>query len=230
MLIKIWLPEDYYGAEESKSRRRKSVDIFPGFTTLVGPNGAGKTTYLHQIRDFCKEMKYPVIYYDNLSDGGQNSMSAALWSGRNSFLANLATSSEGENIVQNLGEFAQKVGSTMYRQRNKPEPVFILLDGLDSGLSIDRLLQVKAQFVNFILDIENEQSAHDTYIISTANNYELVVGSTAINVLTGKPISLKTYNAFRKFILKNCKEDIGRDEKALSEAKELKSRSTESTD
>lgn len=53
------------------------MTINPGVTVLVGCNGIGKTTFLRQLRNKLKKSDIPYIEYDNLHDGGNNSVSEA---------------------------------------------------------------------------------------------------------------------------------------------------------
>ena len=76
---------------------------------LLGRNGMGKTTLIHQIRDQLKEKGIPFVAFDNLKDGGHQSVSAASFYNDFEFMATALASSEGENIVLNLGKLNLKI-------------------------------------------------------------------------------------------------------------------------
>lgn len=96
--------------ETEKVYKRRSFELNPGITILVGCNGAGKSTMLRYIFSKLKKENIPYEFYDNLSDGGNQAMSAAGFYGDMDLLVNLATMSEGESIVMNYTQFAVKIG------------------------------------------------------------------------------------------------------------------------
>lgn len=228
MEFSIWLPKDYYGYEKANRRpRARKITINPGYTALVGPNGSGKTTFLRQIAAKCREAGYTVVYYDNMSDGGNSSMQRALMDSRIDFLSQLALGSEGEGIFANIGELASKIGRACYNARGRT-PVFVLMDGIDSGLSIDKIQVVRKDLIDFAINVERQNGNDNLYIICTANNYELSKGAAQLNVCNTKYVNLDTYTKFSRFIISNSehKEELGYvTKKKVSKTKGSKSRS-----
>ena len=108
----------------------------PGYTALVGPNGAGKTTLLLQLEEIAKERGYEVFHYSNLRDGGENARQQYLREDSLDYLATSVCSSEGEQLVLNFGKIAGKIGGLVRKSVENDTPLFILLDGLDSGASL----------------------------------------------------------------------------------------------
>lgn len=108
--------DPYWYGKNIKLYKKKSIEINPGITVLVGCNGAGKTTLMEQMKMELK--KAGVLYqsFDNLSQGDSTSRSAALHENDFTFLATSTCSSEGENIILNIGKQAQKIGNFV-RQR-----------------------------------------------------------------------------------------------------------------
>lgn len=223
MEFRILLPKHYYG-EAGTRGRVKTIEINPGYTALIGPNGAGKTTFLRQIEEQCNARgDCIVIHYDNMSDGGDKSMQRALMSSNISFVAQMALSSEGEGIYANICELATKIGGTCSRARGK-KSVFVLLDGMDSGLSIDKIMNIRKNLIDFAIDIETEHGGSNLYFICTANNYELAKDAAQLDVCTAKYVNLTTYAKFVKYIMKNSKhkEELGYGKAKISKTEKTK--------
>lgn len=78
---------------------------------------------------------------------------------------------------------------------------FLLLDAVDSGYSIDNVIELKELFKLILKDSE-EHDVH-TYIIVSANEYELANSENCFDVANGKYITFANYEEYRKFILKS---------------------------
>ena len=202
---------------------KKEFEFKPGVTVLVGCNGCGKTTLLHQIKDYLKSKKVPVVSFDNLHDGGSNARSAAAAMNDFTFLATASFSSEGENIVMNVGRLAQtlrpfiQTGESQDRgdrlckafaravwgdqeEPEVPNERWILLDAIDSGLSVDNIVDIKEYLFKTILeDAENTT----VRILVSANEYEICRNEQCMDVHTGNYRTFSGYESYRKFILKS---------------------------
>lgn len=215
------LVKDYY--EDGISLYKKeTITITSGITVLVGCNGIGKTTLLHQIRDRLKEYKIPYILFDNLKNGGSNSISKASFYGDFGFMATAMCSSEGENIVMNMGNLAARLGKFIKDGEDSEEKVriklaksirelngdtiedikipkerWILLDAVDSGLSVDNIVDVKEQLFKTILKYNY---GNDIYIVISANEYEMARGEQCFDVYNGKYLIFKDYEEYRKLV------------------------------
>lgn len=215
-MLKIRTWRDPYDAGFSTTRL-KEIEFKEGLTVLVGCNGIGKTTLLMNIREFCKEQDIPVLSYDNLKDGGLHAMDSAMYHGDTGLFGALYSSSEGESIKINFGThigkireflkigFCNRLGDKVSKIMGRETPVkdkrrVILFDGIDSGLSVDAVVEVK-QIFDLIL--KDSQAAHvETYIIVSANEYELARNAACFNTAMGKYIELPDYEAYRSFVLK----------------------------
>lgn len=201
--------------------------INPGLTVLVGCNGAGKTTLLNNIEEQLKREKVPCYSYDNLHEGGSNSVGNALLYENISLVAYLMTASEGEQIQENFGtmlenvhEFLQtgKINTKENRilnvfqslldskenEDNESELInerWLLLDAIDSGLSVDAVVNV-IDVLNFILK-DAKRMGVKLFIVITANEYELCRRNKCFDVNSGQYIEFKDYEDYRKFILKS---------------------------
>lgn len=218
MKIKTW--RDPYDAGFSPTRS-KEIELKPGLTVLVGCNGAGKTTLLLNLEEVCKKNNIPYILYDNLSDGGSNAMGMLFSSGDYNGAAYLFSASEGECIKNNLGrkagtfnEFIENgfVNDRQYRlmkafsSDKKDDEIesmdrVMLFDAVDSGLSVDSVVEVKDLFNQILNDYKD--SDKNLYIIIAANEYELARNADCFDVNTGKYIRFKNYEEYRAFIIKS---------------------------
>lgn len=221
--IKTWRnPYD----EGFSTCRRKEVEFKPGLTVLVGCNGSGKSTMLENIKEELHKEKIPMSFYNNEHDGGSNSIGESVFLGDINFAATAWTSSEGENITLNLSKIASKwrnfilTGevndvSTKFAKSfreacdidNKKitsKKRFILLDAMDSGYSIDNVIEMKSLF-DLVLE-DSEKMGMETYIIVSSNEYELACDTDCFDVTEGKYINFSSYEDFKKFILHTRKK------------------------
>jgi len=221
MKVKIW--RDPYDCGVNITKKRE-IDFPTGLTILVGCNGAGKSTLLHNIKEFCGSNNFPCIGYDNLHDGGHHSLSTALYFGNFSEGSLLLSSSEGECVKINasrflngLKEFVQNgfeedfgyrfakhgLGVDLAENLNKDVRV-ILLDALDSGLSVDSLVELREALDALNSDIEN--TGLEYYLFVTANEYELTVNHRCLDVESGQFVTFSDYNDYRNFIVNSRKK------------------------
>lgn len=221
MNVKTW--RDPYEAGFSPTKP-KEIDIQPGLTVLVGCNGAGKTTLLLNIKDHCKKNDIPCLSYNNLHDGGSNAMSSLFYFGDYAGGADLFTSSEGEGIKINIGmksstykEFIQNgyVNDRQYRLKRAfmedfdenvvdviecKDRVF-LFDAVDSGLSVDSVVEIKDLFDLMLED--NKDLDRNIYIVIAANEYELARNADCFDVNAGCYVKFSDYEEYRNFIIKS---------------------------
>ena len=181
--------------------RKGTIELQPGVTVLVGCNGIGKSTLIKQLEYQFKQDGTRFISFNNLRDGGSHARSRASFYGDFAFLANSMCASEGENINMNLVRFTQQLRYFVSQYRTAPE-LWMLLDAVDSGLSVDNILDLKDMFKAFIED----NPTSDVYIVISANEYELARGEQCFDVLRGNYKTFRTYEAYRKFIIKTREE------------------------
>ena len=168
----------------------------PGITVLIGCNGSGKTSLINQLREKLISNHIPYTNYNNYIDGGFQAITNSLFNGdMNSFLP-ASVSSEGENISQNVAKVFKDIGSMIRTYKNADE-MWILLDGVDSGLSID-LIDDFVKGLNFVLKDNRDK---DIYVIVSANQYELTINNPCFSVMDMKYIDINSYDDFKKIIL-----------------------------
>lgn len=181
---------------------KNTVTLEPGVTVLVGCNGYGKSTFIKTIKRCLDNEKIKYVSYDNLHDGGFKSISKALFDRDYTFGATAYCSSEGENIMMNIGKIAGKIGD--YIRCVDQNEYFILLDAVDSGFSVDNIEEVKIYLFKTILDDCTKQNK-TVYIIVSANEYEMCLDERCFDIYNGVYKEFKTYNAYRNFILRTRK-------------------------
>jgi len=190
----------YMYDDKTKIFKKKTVTIESGVTVLVGCNGFGKTSFLKCIKKCLNDEDLKYIWYDNLHDGGHNSISKALFNQDFTFGATAFCSSEGEQIAMNLQKLSQNIGWYINNTPDQNE-LFILLDAIDSGFSVDNVQDVKKYLFAPLAQL-CAKNGKTVYIIVSANEYEMVRGERCFDIYTGKYREFKTYNAYKNYILR----------------------------
>lgn len=201
--MQIRLTRDYYKDDEFIYEKGR-VDFLPGLTVLVGCNGSGKSTMLIQIKNQCDKRHVPVLYFDNLKQGGSNALQAAGFYGDMDFVMEGLISSEGENINMNLGKFASKMGGFVAGHQDSNQLVF-LMDSIDSGLSVDNIIDLKKQLFKTVIE-DCKSKGVEVYIIVAANEYELANGEQCLDVVNCKYVDIKTYEDFKNVVIESRKK------------------------
>lgn len=218
LTIKTW--RDPYESGFSPTKPTQIV-LEPGLTVLVGCNGAGKTTLLCNIRDEMKRQNIPCHFHNNLNEGGSNAVSEAFYFGNISLGAGLWSSSEGEAIKINFGVMSAKIKRFLEdgffdTRKNRMAEIFrekdeekksvcnkrvLLFDAVDSGLSVDSVVEIKSVFDLILQDAK--ALGVEVYLVISANEYELARGERCFDVNDGKYLEFADYEAYRYYILKS---------------------------
>lgn len=205
--FKIYDGKEWYNTDDKIKMYKKRFACFkPGITVLVGCNGSGKSTLMDQMRNYINDRDdILLLKYDNQNDGQRSTMQSNLIYGNMSELATQVMSSEGENIVINMNNLAAKIGFYMFNKyKNDPDykKFVILLDAVDSGLSIDNMIYLKNFFNNVLKDATDDKPV---YIILSTNSYEFARDMPCYDLMEGEYITFKDYEEYREFILKTAK-------------------------
>lgn len=194
--------EDYY-AEGWKLYNTTIFTIDPGVTVLVGCNGSGKSTLLRFIDRQLEDEKIPHLFFNNLCDGGNHSMNKALFYGNMDFVMQNAMASEGERIFNNICQIASRCGRSIRASKQEgANEFFLLLDAIDSGFSVDNIVDIKKNLFNVLIE-DAHNNGITPYIIVSANEYELARNEKCLDVYTGKYVEFSSYDEYREFIIKS---------------------------
>ena len=140
-------------------------------------------------------------------------------------------SSEGENIINNVGfrtqaikryinEYKVRDFRQMYDNPIEINKRFILLDAVDSGVSIDSIIQIK-DFLNFLIEDCNDNNPEiELYIIISTNNYEMTNGMRCLDARTCSEISFESYDDYKDYIMTSYRLKIERYNKINEMTKE----------
>ena len=213
----------YYGDREIY--KRATVDINTGPTVLIGCNGSGKSTLIFIIKEALERNNVPFLYYNNLNEGGNYSMQNALVNQDFDTLSSLALASEGEQITMNICNKGKemfrflKTGLTdkdrkfmlfsraldgkitKFETRENSNERWFLFDAIDSGYSIDNVMDFKEYIIKPLM-VEAEKQNKEAYFIISANEYEMCVDFPCFNVVYGKYVNINSYEDYKKQILK----------------------------
>jgi len=199
MSRKFNLSQNPFG--DCKIYKNSEITIEPGVTVLVGCNGVGKTTLLRLLKDSLKKENIPYVSFDNRIEGGGHAMSKAAFVEDFDLVANLATASEGEQIMINLGEKAASIGRFVISHKELDE-IWVFMDAVDSGFSIDNVVDLKEYLFNTILS-DCKVRGKTVYIVCTANSYEMCNGENCFDVTESKYIRFDNYDEYKRFIVLN---------------------------
>ena len=186
---------------------------------VIGCNGSGKTTLLEQIaqhltyNDYfeCEAMENP---FSNIFGNKKEKKGFLVnftkdfdivTSFQNAILEQFSTStvSTGESLNYRFSIAAQVLGKYINEAITKQLPIVILYDDCDVGTSIDMQDDI-IDFIRFLdKDLTDRKIKH--CIVLTANSYELCKTFKCIDVTTFKEKTFKSYEGYKKFVLRSRK-------------------------
>lgn len=219
--MEIWLHSN------PKYTKRESIpikyNINPGITMLIGPNGSGKTTALSQLRslfstedDLVKKWNkleindsirdlYSSYLYDNVYE---ETFTKSTWGATDHIdrVAQTFENSEGQNMYDYLYYKINEIGQAVTKAiKNNKKGILLLFDGLDSGLSLDVINEIRKSVLEFIIKTEKKRSNLEVYIICSANSYEFCNNYDCIDVTNQKHITFTNYTDYEKYFVKEDK-------------------------
>lgn len=192
---KFTLSNTWYG-DNDNIFKNNTLEVNTGITVLVGCNGIGKTTLLQQIGKNLKDNDIPVCSYNFFEDDEKIMRQKYLENGETRKLANFVTSSEGERIIYIAYDLFYKIGRMINKNPNSKE-YWVLVDAIDSGLSIDGIIEIK-ESIEWVLE---ENKDKDVYFLISTNSYEFARQEKCLMVENGKHTRFFSYEDYRNYIL-----------------------------
>lgn len=205
-----------------------TVTITDNVTIFAGPNGYGKSSLVAMMKEALKQQDYkefhlmsrgnpfkcfailgeedkPVtkgfLAYDAKYDNYGNILGSQLFLQEFDIAGTMMAASEGQNKLITMGKLFDQVKEIKEKSENKDlEQIIILVDGIDSGLSVDMI-----QFIMSTLPLKIQQVERlglECIIIFTTNNYEMCRNRTIIDPITFKETKYESYEEFRNDMLR----------------------------
>lgn len=211
--------KNYYNENQTLYKSNKLVLQANKVYCLVGCNGLGKSTILHQmIYDHHNSLNKTAFDIDSIIN--PYSLMGNLKKDKEDYkefyiLLNSQTyptryqvedndaysifgkfKSKGENTIHNLSPSLKSIFNVVKTLKDKE--VYILLDDLDVGVSIDVLIEL-SQVINR-LELLLKDLNINYYIVITANSYELAKRFKCIDTITMEEVSFKSYEDYLKYV------------------------------
>jgi energy-coupling factor transporter ATP-binding protein EcfA2 len=183
-----------------------TFDFAEGLTVLTGCNGSGKSTLLEELHKYADEHNIPNYLYDarksqeNLGREFQNNGDIDVIT--QCIAHNME--SEGENLHSSFGYFLTAIG-TVVRLAKPGDDIIIMIDGIDSGVSINLIRDIKDFLLNTMLAKENIPADTHMYVIVSANSFELARDCDCIDVSTAKHKTFNNYDEYVDYIVESAK-------------------------
>lgn len=158
---------------------------------LIGPNGTGKSMTLLALEEDLKNKKINYVRYTTKHNDIVNSTTP--WASSDEYVNALvcAFHSEGERMDDSINSWANK--KLVPTLLNNTEPLYVIFDEIDSGLSFDRL---KIQLEDLCSIIKYEKAKNrELHYIFTCNSfemYEVLTDYSLMNKYTFKTIFVPT--------------------------------------
>ena len=223
-----------YGSEG----REGHVDIeFGHVYALVGCNGLGKSTLIRQIcqdsdtslcnfahnlmADYDGRSAFARLFSDPSEEGKEPSTfylpvdrrSSARGFGEEALIAEISSNfmSTGEALAHDLGPCLAIIRKELPRLKGKE--IYVLLDDLDVGVSLDAIADERRVIGQIARDLEANGTRYA--ICVAANSYELAKGLECISCADLSPVSFGSYDEYREFILSTRRWKDARDAKNI---------------
>lgn len=146
-------------------------EITSPITILFAPNGCGKTTTLKHLSAQAKKQNITVVDWNTSADDYKRILGSPVHvQEQQSEAMSLWNRSEGEQISKNMSMWAdEKFLPKIWADR---EPILILFDETDSGLSYDRMLHTLSCLINIVgMELNRKR---DIKMVFSSNSYEML--------------------------------------------------------
>ena len=108
----------------------------------------------------------------------------------------------------NMGNIAREMGS-LTRKHPDAKELWFLLDAIDSGLSIDNVVDLKEYLFKTVIEHNKDK---DVYLVVSANAFEMCRGEKCFDTYLCKYVDINSYEEYRDFILKSRERKDKREE------------------
>ena len=203
-----------------------SVEIPEGLTVITGCNGSGKSTLLYDIEGKYKaNHDWYIVSYREKEDGRGNSMSSYLYMGDYRAIASVFGASEGEAVFRNYANKVYQEIATFrdtkiinknpeknallrykYVRMDKSKNLLVILDGIDSGVSLDMTIDIKNFLHTILEDLHTRIPEIPVYILVSSNSWEFCEGERCLDARSLKFREFSSYEEYRKYILDSRKK------------------------
>lgn len=215
---KVKLVKDFYG--ERNIQLKSSFELEDNsINCLVGCNGSGKSTFIKNLKYYLmnkvKEVNKIVLGYDF-------SIEANKEENKDLYIEIDKNTNPKENITQlidfdindvrrnfmSTGEnFTDRIATAFgylkqIIKQNKGKSLYLVLDDIDVGLSIDTLESLKRVLDLVCRDCKENNITY--YIFLAVNSYYFTRFYKCIDVNNLKYVKFETYEAYEKFVLKSA--------------------------
>lgn len=156
-------------------------------TILLGPNGSGKSMSFRLLESYFKNNNIECLTYSNK----RNDIVDTCF---NFDIRKLicAFHSEGERIKDSIYEFS---GSHFVNKLlSNEKDIYVLIDELDSGLSIDSLLNIISEYIQVITLEKYKHPERTIKLVFSCNSYEMLDSFyIALDEVKNDPLYYKGY-------------------------------------
>ncbi|MCM1323208.1 MAG: hypothetical protein NC218_03395 [Acetobacter sp.] len=146
-------------------------EITAPVTILFAPNGCGKSTTLAHLQSQAKAKGIEVVDWKTSQEDHKKIIGSPMHTQEKQMEAmSLLLKSEGEGISQNMSMWADE--DFLPKIWGSTDPILILFDETDSGLSYDRMLYTLSCLINICA---NEMARkRDIKMVFSSNSYEMM--------------------------------------------------------
>ena len=105
------------------------------------------------------------------------------------------------HVLNNFGEFCNKLGHKVKNLDTSKKEVWILLDGIDSGLSVNEIAEIP-DFLKMVSNDIQQSKGLTPYILVAGNNYELIgeFKDRCLDAINLEYLTVNSYEEYRKII------------------------------
>lgn len=212
--------KNYYAEKSTLYKANKLTLQSNNVYCLVGCNGVGKSTILHQmIHDndnsldkTAYDLKTDYGLFINLYDEKNKNeyddfyilinKNTKLYTNEdermlNKLLGSFISTGE-QNVHSILPNIVKTIESLNTLEKLESKNLYIMIDDLDVGVSIDVLIEL-AKIIDK-LELKLKKLNVNYYIVITANSYELARRFKCIDVINMKEISFKDYDDYVNYV------------------------------